>query len=439
MAWWRLFRGAAVDAVLEVHHDRREPSQDVRRGGDHPGPDGLWITVKRHGIIGQPLGEEPERKRLFHLVSRPDGGHGRLGREVRGVAAQAGRGLVMGVGDAVGRVPLARGVGVPAIAGQELEVHRRAHGPRGGGRDGGGGGCLGLFLRQIGGNVEELGAEGVIGLAGVDVDVVAAPGQDPRGELVRTRPRRPLALEALGIDPAGVLDELSVLLLIEADIGRHVAVDEVEGEEPELRQVGFQVEHEPVGAGGRFGLGGGFAAGEIGPVVGEAVDGPAEDERIGVLPAVVGLGFEGHGLGDHRAPRLTARARTENPIGPFNPGAASSVTPSAAPAGWRTSQVTSGSPRWRVLSKRRPADLDPDRHGRRALQRPGLFQRDDQHDSARRVARRHAHHRGLARTDRSLAVGHQARGGRDRQRQPADRTHQHFPSECAVAVNSHPA
>ncbi len=46
----------------------------------------------------------------------------------------------MRVGDAIGRVPLAGGVGVPAIARQELEVHRGADRPRCGGGDGGGGG-----------------------------------------------------------------------------------------------------------------------------------------------------------------------------------------------------------------------------------------------------------------------------------------------------------
>ncbi len=170
------------------------------------------------------------------------------------------------------------------------------------------------------------------------MDVVTAPSEHPRGELVRAGPRGPFALEALGIDSAGVLDELPVLLLIEADIGRHVAVDEVEGKEGELRLLGFEVEHEPVGAGGSFGLGGGVAEGEIGPVVGEAVDGPPESQRIGVLPAVVRLGFEGY--------RLGITGRLGNGPGPYGEAE-------------------------RCLQPRRRVERDPERRTRRLADQPG--------------------------------------------------------------------
>ena len=128
----RLLRGTAGDEVFVVHDDRREPAQDVGRRGDHPGPERLGMTVERHGVVGQALGQELERQRLLDLISRLDGRQGRLGGEMGRVAGDARRGFVVQVGDAIERVPLARGVGVPAIAGQKLKVHRGADRPPGG-------------------------------------------------------------------------------------------------------------------------------------------------------------------------------------------------------------------------------------------------------------------------------------------------------------------
>ena len=37
----QIVRGLPGDEVFVIHHDRREPAQDVRRRRDHPGPEGL--------------------------------------------------------------------------------------------------------------------------------------------------------------------------------------------------------------------------------------------------------------------------------------------------------------------------------------------------------------------------------------------------------------
>ena len=68
---------------------------------------------------------------------------------------------------------------------------------------------LGLQVRR---HVEELGPELILRLAGVDPDVISALREHAGRELVGSLSRRPLALEALGVDSAGVLDELTVLL-----------------------------------------------------------------------------------------------------------------------------------------------------------------------------------------------------------------------------------
>ena len=137
----------------------------------------------------------------------------------------------MDVGDPVERVPLARGVRVPAIAGQELEVHRDRTALRRRRRRVGRGGRL--VLRQIGRDVEELGPELILGLAGVDKDVVGPLVSTRVGELVRAG-RGGRRAGGSGIDPSRVLDGLAVLHLIDAYIGRNVAVDEIEGEEHEF-------------------------------------------------------------------------------------------------------------------------------------------------------------------------------------------------------------
>ena len=107
-----------LEEVFLVHEDRREPAEHIRRRRDHPGPDGLVMAVEGDGVVGQALEEEPGGERLFELVAVADRGQCRLGGEVGRVAADAGRDLVVDVGHAVHRLPLARGVGVPAIAGE---------------------------------------------------------------------------------------------------------------------------------------------------------------------------------------------------------------------------------------------------------------------------------------------------------------------------------
>ncbi len=285
-----------LEQVFLVHEDCREPAQHVRRRGDHPGPDGAVMAVERDGVIRQSLEEKPGGKRLFELVAVADGRERRLGREVGWVAADAGRDLVVDVGHAVGRLPLARGVGVPAIARQELEVHRRADGLAGGGGD------LrrvaGLLRLQVRRRVEELRPQLVLGLAGLDEDVIGPLREDAGRELVGPGAGRPLALEALGIAPAGVFDGLARRVQrVDADVGRDVAVDVVDADIEQFRMIRREVEAIPVLAGGLLGGGRLLSEREIGTIVSEGVDGPAEVEAVGRGGRVVRLVLEGDAVG----------------------------------------------------------------------------------------------------------------------------------------------
>ena len=162
-----------------------------------------------------------------------------------GVAGNARRGFVVRVGNAIERVSLARGVGVPAIAGQELKIHRRLDRPPRGRGDA-------LDRRDRPRRASGTAARQTA-WCGVDTRadkrrprVVGSPGEHAGRELVGAGPRRPLALQALGVDPLGVFHDLTFLLPINPQVGRNVAVDEVEPEKAELGNVRLKGEREPI-------------------------------------------------------------------------------------------------------------------------------------------------------------------------------------------------
>ena len=112
------------------------------------------MTMERDGVVGQTFGQKLKRPGLLDLVSRLHGRQSRLGGEMGGMAGDARGSLVVHVGDAIERVALPRGIGMPAISCQELKVHRGSHRPPRGVGERGRPGVIGLFGLYVWWNVK---------------------------------------------------------------------------------------------------------------------------------------------------------------------------------------------------------------------------------------------------------------------------------------------
>jgi hypothetical protein len=221
-----------------------------------------------------------------------------LGGEMSRVAGDARRRLVVKVGDAIERVPFARSVGMPAISGQELEIHRGPDRPPGGGGDRVRTGSIGLFGFQVRRHVKKLGAELVLGLARVDPDEVGSARQYARREFVGPHARRTLPLRALRVDSPGVFHDLTFFFPVNPQVGRDVAIDKIEREKGKLGDFRLEREGEPIHPRVSLAVGRLRPRRQVRPIVGQPVDGFAQRQRVGRFRLVVRLGLEGDPLGD---------------------------------------------------------------------------------------------------------------------------------------------
>ena len=157
-----------------------------------------------------------------------------LGRKARRMAGRAASGRVVHVGGADVDVPLARHLGKPGVA----DVHDVVH-P----------GLDRLRRLVVGGHGKHAGAQDVVGMVGVDLEVVG-----PAGERAADVLRVPLALAVVddlhrvlalqvGLGPAGLgVDR------VDPQVGRDVAIEQIELEVNQDRLVVGHLESEPVEA-----------------------------------------------------------------------------------------------------------------------------------------------------------------------------------------------
>ena len=199
---------------------------------------------------------------------------------------------MVSVGDSIHRMALARRIRVPAIARQELEIHRGADCSAGGGGDRRGVSFFGLIRLEKWRHVEEFGPQLIIRLTCIDPKVICSLGEHAGGEFVGPLSRGPLARQALWVNSAGVLDELTSIFAIDSQVGGHVAVDEIEREEGEFGNIAVEREPKPVSPRVALFFGGFGTKRQIRPIVGQAVDRLAECESVGLIGLVVGLGLE---------------------------------------------------------------------------------------------------------------------------------------------------
>ena len=266
-------RGRDVgDLAVEVDEDGPLRAVHFQRRRDVAMPVQAGVAVERGGAVGDAVDHVEERILRMDRVAGATRGEGGLGGEARGVAAGAAEARLVEVGGADEAVPLARDLPQPGVARVQDVVQA--------GLDG---------LRRIieRGDVGRSRPQDVGGVVGVHAEVV--------------RPLRERPHQVLGVPHAlAVVDDLHrvlpdevrlrpvVLHREDGQVGRDVAVDQVEGEGDEDGLLGIDVEAEPIQPGAAF-----LGVFEPVHVVGRAVDRAAEDEPVRRAPVVVGLGFQG--------------------------------------------------------------------------------------------------------------------------------------------------
>ena len=252
-----VFVVSARDFALEVEEDASLLALGLKRDRDEPLPVQAVVAVERRDRVVQPVDHVLKVGLGADRIAVAVGDQVGLGREARRMAGRAAGGRVVHVGGADVDVSFAGDLREPGVA----DVHDVVH-P----------GLDRLRRLIVGGHGQHPRAQDVVGMVGVDLEVVGPAGERaadvlgvPLALAVVDDLHRVLARE-IGLGPAALgVDR------VDPEIGRDVAVEQIELEVNQDRLLVGDLEPEPVEA--RFPFVGVF---EVVDVVGRAVDVAAE-------------------------------------------------------------------------------------------------------------------------------------------------------------------
>ncbi len=231
------------------------------------------IAIHRRDRVVQPVDHILEIRFGSDRIAVPVCDEVGLGREARCVAGGASRRRVVQVIRADEDIPLPRDLREPGVA----DVHDVVH-P----------GLDGLRRVVVGRDGQHSRPQDVIGMVGVDFEVVRPPREGPADVLgvslalaVVDDLHRVLAIE-IGLGPAGLRVDR-----VDPEIGRDIAVEQIDLEIDEDGPLFGDLEPEPVQAGPAL-----IRVLEVIDIVGRAIHVAAEPQLVGLLPGVVRLGLD---------------------------------------------------------------------------------------------------------------------------------------------------